>query len=417
MDHTPHQPSPTDARRRDRVPARRRALVVGAVALALSAGASTVLTVDALASTSAVAVAHDRHGRGQDGTGQSQQQQPTTDAATAQEQTGVVDVDTVLDYGTGQAAGTGVVLTPAGEILTNNHVVQGSTSISVTDVTSGRTYTARVVGTDATDDVAVLQLDGASGLTPAGLASPAAQAAVGPGTAVTAVGNAGGTGGTPSAAGGTVVALGRTITAADETSSNSENLSGLIEVQAGVESGDSGGPLYANGAVVGIDTAASTSEGPEYRTAADSGSATPTTGYAIPIGTALQIAGQITSGVRNGTVHQGYPAFLGVQVASDAASAADAGGAEATGPDATGATDSQDGAPIAGVVTGSPAASAGLTAGDVIVSVDGQSISGADQLSSALAGHRVGDQVRVGWLDQSGTTHTATITLAAGPAA
>lgn len=321
MDHTPLQPPSTDDHARPDPGRRpRRALVVGAVALALTVGASTAAAVDPVASpTSVVAAVPDRHGVGGDGSGPS----PQITAATAQEQRGVVDIDTVLDYGTGEAAGTGIVLTPDGDILTNNHVVEGSTSIRVTDVTSRRTYAATVVGTDATDDVAVLHLQGASGLHPATLASADAQDAVTAGTPVTAVGNAGGTGGTPSAAEGTVLALGRTITASDETSSSdSENLAGMIEVQAAIESGDSGGPLYANGAVIGIDTAASASSGPSYRTAADAQPATPATGYAIPIGKALQIARQITSGVANATIHQGYPAFLGVQVASDAVDAA-----------------------------------------------------------------------------------------------
>ncbi|NMO91330.1 S1C family serine protease [Actinomycetospora sp. TBRC 11914] len=400
------QTDPSRPRPPHRAARRRRALVVGAVALALTVGASTGAALDAIASpTTTAAAVPDRHGvgGGQGGDGQSQQ---TGTPATAQEQTGVVDVDTVLDYGTGEAAGTGIVLTAGGEILTNNHVVEGSTAIHVTDVTSGRTYTATVVGTDATDDVAVLALQGASGLTPATLASADAQGAVRAGTAVTAVGNAGGTGGTPSAAPGTVLALGQTITASDETSaSDSENLAGMIEVDAAVQSGDSGGPLYADGAVIGIDTAASASSGPGYRTAADEQAAAPTTGYAIPIGKALQIAQQITSGVDDGTVHQGYPAFLGVQVASQAVEQTSEGAGAA------------DGAPLTGVVSGSPAASAGLAAGDTVTAVDGQSTASADQLSSALAGHHVGDRVQVSWTDQAGTSHTATVTLAAGPAA
>jgi S1-C subfamily serine protease len=409
MDRTPQPPHTDDHRRPD--PGRRggRALLVGAVALALTAGVSTAAALDAVAGPTTVAAAAvpDRHGYGY-GSGSDQPPQHAT-TATAQQQTGVVDVNTVLDYGTGEAAGTGIVLTPDGEILTNNHVVEGSTSITVTDVTSGKTYAATVVGTDATDDVAVIRLQGASGLTPATLASTDAQNAVTTGTPVTAVGNAGGTGGTPSAAAGTVVALGQTITASDETSTaDSENLAGMIEVQAGIESGDSGGPLYANGAVIGVDTAASSSSGPSYRTAADSRGAEPTTGYAIPIGKALQIAGQITSGVSNETVHQGYPPFLGVQVASDAVDAASS---------ATGGSGGDGGAQIAGVVTGSPAASAGLAAGDTVVAVDGQSVSGADQLTSALATHHVGDRVQVSWVDRSGSTQSATITLAAGPAA
>ncbi|GAA1849946.1 hypothetical protein GCM10009836_32110 [Pseudonocardia ailaonensis] len=324
--------------------------------------------------------------------------------ATAQESVGVVDVTTVLDYGEGRAAGTGIVLTGDGEILTNNHVVQDSTSITVTLVSTGASYTATVVGTDATDDVAVLQLKDASGLTPAVLASPSAQAGVTAGTAVTAVGNAGGTGGTPSAADGTVLALGQTITAGDETGGNSERLDGMIEVAADIEAGDSGGPLYAGGAVVGIDTAASASSTPTFHTASTSAN-TGTTGYAIPIGTALDIAQRIVAGERSDTIQQGYPAFLGVELSSSGTS----GGAGAGIPAA--------GATISGVVDGSPAASAGLAAGDVVTAVDGTTVGNADDLGAALTSHSPGDQVRITWTDQAGATHSATVTLAAGPAA
>jgi S1-C subfamily serine protease len=395
MDRASHHPQDDDARR-----ARHRRRAAAAVlALGLSVGVGTVVTAGATTATVAAA-SPTRHGgtggSGQGGSGQagSGQTQRSGTPATAQEQTGVVDVDTVLDYGTGEAAGTGIVLTPTGEILTNNHVVQGSTSITVTDVATGTKYPASVVGTDAGDDVAVLRLQGASGLTPAVLASPTA--AVAPGTAVTAVGNAGGTGGTPSAASGTVLALGQDITAGDETASSSENLHGLIEVGASVVAGDSGGPLYAGGAVVGMDTAASAPSGPRYEQTADS---TATTGYAIPIGTALQIAGQITSGVDNGTIHQGSPAFLGVEVASGTTGSA-AGGA-----------------PVSGVLRGSPAESAGLTPGDVITSVDGSAVTGPDQLSAGLSTHHVGDQVSLTWVDQAGTSHSGTATLTTGPAA
>jgi len=292
---------------------------------------------------------------------------------------GVVNVDTVLNYGSGKAAGTGIVLTAAGEILTNNHVISGSTSITVTIVSTGKSYTARVVGTDPTDDVAVLQLSGASGLATAKLGN---SAGVEVGDAVTAVGNAGGTG-TPAAAAGNVTALDQSITATDENGDNPENLTGLIETDAQVQAGDSGGPLYdADNTVVGIDTAAS----------ADRGGAA-TTGYAIPIATATRIADLIESGTDNTTVHQGYPAFLGVQLADGA-----------TTPT------------ITGVVDGSAAAKAGLGAGDRITAVGGTRITTATGLHNALAAHDPGDQVRISWVDASGTSHTATVTLGTGPA-
>jgi S1-C subfamily serine protease len=304
----------------------------------------------------------------------------TTREATDAESVGVVDITTVIDYGSAEAAGTGIVLTSNGEILTNNHVVDGATKITVTVVSTGRSYAASVVGTDATDDVAVLQLSGASGLSTVTVSSDA----VSVGDAVTAVGNAGGTGGTLTAATGTVTALNQTITASDEGGSDSEQLTGMIQVDADIQAGDSGGPLYASdGEVVGIDTAAS------------SGQTADTVGFAIPIATAVSIADRIESGEDSATIQQGTPAFLGVQLAQDTAGAAT----------------------ISGVVDGSPAAQAGLQAGDTITAVGGTTVDSADALSAALAEQDPGDQVRVTWVDSTGTTHTATITLVAGPAA
>ena len=304
----------------------------------------------------------------------------TSREATDAESVGVVDITTVIDYGQAEAAGTGVVLTANGEILTNNHVVAGATKVTVTVVSTGQSYAANVVGTDATDDVAVLQLSGASGLNTAKLSSDD----VSVGDAVTAVGNAGGTGGTPTAATGTVTAVNQSITASDEGGSDPEQLTGMIQVDADIQAGDSGGPLYASdGEVVGIDTAAS------------SGQSDSTVGFAIPIDKATSIADRIESGEDSATIRQGTPAFLGVQLAQDT-----------TG-----------GATISGVVGGSPAADAGLQAGDTITAVGGTTVDSADALSAALAKQNTGDQVRVTWVDSTGTSHTATITLVAGPAA
>jgi S1-C subfamily serine protease len=301
----------------------------------------------------------------------------TTGTATAQQEIGVVDINTVLGYQEAAAAGTGLVLTSTGEILTNNHVIDGATSIKVTVVTSGATYTATVVGTDPTADVAVLQLSNASGLQTAHLST--AQATVG--EAVTAVGNAGGTGGTPSSATGTVTALGQSITAADQGGGNAEQLSGLIETNADIQAGDSGGPLFDSAdEVIGIDTAASSGQRVQ--------------GYAIPISTAVSIARQIEAGVSSATIHQGYPAFLGVSVE----------------PDGDG------GALIAGVLSGGPAASAGITAGDVVTAVGGTGITSPSELSTALATYRPGQTVTVTWTAQDGSSQSAAVTLARGPA-
>ena len=302
----------------------------------------------------------------------------------------VVDINTQLGYRGGAAAGTGIVLTSTGEVLTNNHVIEGATSISVTDVGNGRTYSATVVGTDPSADVAVIKLTGASGLSTARLGS---SSSVSVGDAVVAVGNAGGTGGTPSAASGSVTALGQSITASDEAAGSSEQLTGLIQTDASLQPGDSGGPLVdSSGRVIGIDTAASS--GFQFQTGASQS-------FAVPIDEALSIARQIESGHASPTVHIGASAFLGIEV----------------GPADNGGSTGGSGAAVLGVVPGTPADQAGLARGDVITEVRGQGIDSPATLSSVLAQHHPGDRVQVTWTDSSAQQHSATIQLATGPAA
>ncbi|WP_081416302.1 S1C family serine protease [Gryllotalpicola ginsengisoli] len=337
--------------------------------------------------------------QGQTGTTTSE----TQTEATADQQQGIVLIDTTLGYESSEAAGTGMVLTSSGEVLTNNHVIEGATSISVEIPTTGKTYTATVVGTDATDDVAVLQLKDASGLTTADL-DTAGDVHVG--DDVIGVGNAGG-GGELLAAEGEVTALDQSITTEAEGSVASESLTGLIETDAAIEAGDSGGPLYdADGEVIGMDTAA-----------AASGAAQ---GYAIPIDDALSIAEKIVAGQSGDGIVIGYPAFLGVEITDDSAesgSAAGGFGASAGSSAQFGDSSTVAGAQIAGVVSGGPAAAAGLEAGDVITALDGQAISSSDDLTAALAEHEPGDRVTVTWTDTAGASHTATVTLTEGPAA
>jgi S1-C subfamily serine protease len=299
----------------------------------------------------------------------------------------LVDINTVIDYGAGEAAGTGIVLTANGEVLTNNHVIDGATSISVTDVGNGKTYKATVVGYNRTSDVAVIQLQNASGLQTASIGD---SSSVKVGQAVVAVGNAGGAGGTPSVAGGSVTSLNQSITASDEGGGNSEQLHGLIEINANIQPGDSGGSLVnTSGQVIGIDTAASS--GLSFQSAT-------TNGFAIPINTATSIASQIESGQASATVHIGASAFLGVRVA----------------PASTG---SATGAVVEGTLSGTPAATAGLTSGDVITAVSGQTITSANALTGIMTQHHPGDQITLTWTDSSGHQHSATVTLTSGPAA
>jgi S1-C subfamily serine protease len=305
----------------------------------------------------------------------------------------LVDIVSTDGYQGARSAGTGIVLTSNGEVLTNNHVISGATSIKVTDVGNGRTYTAKVVGYDASDDVAVLQLQGASGLTTASLGNSSTMQA---GENVTALGNAGGKGGTPSVASGTVTALNQSITASDESSGSSEQLSGLIETNADIQPGDSGGALVnSHGQVIGMNTAASSSFQFQGQTGQERA-------YAIPINHALSIANQIEKGTGSADVHIGATAFLGVAVSSQSGGFGGSGGS---------------GAVIAQVVSGSPAARAGLTAGDEITSVGGQQISSAKDVAHALVKYHPGDSVPVSWVDQTGQSHTANVTVTTGPAA
>src|SRR5207302_1093990 len=171
---------------------------------------------------------------------------------------------------------------------------------------------------DASRDVAVIQLQNASGLTTANLGDSSSVQA---GDTVTALGNAGGKGGTPSVATGTVTALNQGITASDEGSgANSEQLTGLIETNADIQPGDSGGALVNSfGQVIGMNTAASS--GTQFQ----SQSGQPAEqAYAIPIDKAESIAKQIEAGQGSSTVHIGATAFLGIE--TDGSGSGDSGG-------------------------------------------------------------------------------------------
>jgi S1-C subfamily serine protease len=289
-----------------------------------------------------------------------------------------------------------------------------------------------VVGYDASKDVAVIQLQNASGLTTANLGD---SSSVQSGDAVTALGNAGGKGGTPSVATGAVTALNQGITASDEGSgANSEQLTGLIETNANIQPGDSGGALVNSfGQVIGMNTAASS--GTQFQSESGQSAAQ---AYAIPIDNAETIAKQVEAGQGSSTVHIGATAFLGIETdgsnsgSGSGSGSGDSGGfggfgdgsgfggfgsqGDGSGTNGSGSGTSS-GVTIAGALSGSPAANAGLTQGDTITSVDGQTVSSATDIQQILVKHHPGDKVSISWLDQSGQSQTTTVTLANGPAA
>ncbi len=314
---------------------------------------------------------------------------PQQAAAAAAVSKGLVDVNTTIGYDGAQGAGTGIVLSADGLVLTNHHVVTGSTAIRATDVGNGQTYDATVLGYDSTHDVAVLRLKGASGLTVAPLG---ASSTVKVGDDVVAVGNAGGVGGTPRAVPGTVRALDQQITVQDERDGSPKRLTGLIQFDAAIQPGDSGGAVVDSaGKVVGVVTAGSAG-------AASGDSTTAVDGFAVPIDQARSIAQQIIEGRSSSTVHIGVTGFLGVQLVPGS-------------PQGT----STAGVQVAGVVPGSPAERAGIQRGDVVTAVDGHDVASAAALHTALDPHRSGDTVTVAWTDASGKKHSARVRLGSGP--
>lgn len=293
--------------------------------------------------------------------------------ASAEQSTGIVQITSTLTNGTG--AGTGLVLDADGTIVTNHHVVAGATRIEVTVVSTGRTYSATYVGGDPVADVAVLRLEGASGLTPVDLSDDAARV----GDEITAVGDAGGDGGSLTAAPGTVSALGQDITV-EATDGSSSQLTDLIRMDAYVVPGDSGGAvLDDDGDVVGMNVAASSGT-------------RDVTGYAIPIATVASIVDQIEAGDESGNVELGYSGYLGVGLDPSASTAL-----------------------VAQVVDDTAAEEAGLAVGDTVTAVDGEAVRTADALRSAISAHDAGDRVTITWTTSSGSTESATVTLGEGP--
>jgi len=266
-----------------------------------------------------------------------------------------------------QAQGSGFVYDSAGHVVTNYHVVQDATSLTVT-LADGSTYDATVVGTDPSSDLAVIKVDAPSDkLQPLSLGD-SGDVAVGDG--VVAIGSPYGLEETVTS--GIVSALGRTI-----ESTNGYSIPGTIQTDAAINHGNSGGPLFdLNGRVIGVNS----------QIESESGGNTGV-GFAIPSNTVRSVADQLIAG---GQVEHAY---LGVSLQ---------------------ATTDGSGAQIGSVTDGSPAAKAGLRAGDVVTALDGDAIDTADDLSAAVTAKSAGDEVTVTYT-RDGESHTAQVTLGTRP--
>ena len=266
---------------------------------------------------------------------------------------------------TERAQGSGFVYDAAGHVVTNEHVVDGADSVSVR-FWNGQTFRATVVGTDSSTDLAVLKVSAPSSiLHPLALGD---SGAVQVGQAVVAIGSPFGLEGTVTA--GIVSALHREMKAP-----NNFTITDSIQTDAAINHGNSGGPLLdLSGRVIGVNA----------QIESDSGG-NDGVGFAIPSNTVRSIVSQLISG---GTVKHAY---LGVGIANGS------GGVRLTE-----------------VRTGTPAATAGLRAGDVITAVGGNRVGQASDLSSAIDSKSPGDTVTLA-LERAGTTKTVRVTLAERP--
>jgi S1-C subfamily serine protease len=334
----------------------------------------------------------------------------------------IVDVTSTLRYDDETASGTGFIIDgKAGLVLTNNHVIRDATSVTARLVSTGQTYPARIVGADVSADIAVLQIEGPSGLPTAPIGD---SASLRPGSPVLAIGNQAGQGGPPTIAPGIINSLNRTIQANDGTSGFTETLHSMLQTSAQIEPGDSGGPLAdAAGAVVGVDTAA--------------GTGGVTVGYAIPIDGAMGVARQIAANRAVPGITLGVSGFLGVVMpstttSSPLAQAQGEHGLAAGSGSQSGQRDcleaesgavvpaaiapARSGALVDGVLCGTGAAAAGITAGDVITKVAGHPVASPDALTAIVTAYRPGTLVPVTWVSTSGTTKSSMVSLDVAPA-
>ena len=301
-----------------------------------------------------------------------------TAAISAKVSPGVVNINTTVAGG-GSAAGTGMVLTPDGEVLTNSHVIGGATDIRVEIGGSGTTRPAKVLGYSITEDVALIKVRNVSNLTTVTLGD---STRVTVNDRVVAIGNALGRGGNPAISPGVVAALNQTITAGDG-GGNAEILRNMIQIQAEIQPGDSGGPLVNTaGEVIGMNTAAAS----RYFRQSSANVA-----FAIPINDARAIAEQISQGKESASIHIGERGIIGVSIRSAA------------------------GAVVWAVEEGSPAEEAGIQPEDTITGVNSTTIRSAAELNAAMSPFQPGDRVTISWTDSAGEERSETVTLVLGP--
>ena len=343
---------------------------------------------------------------------------------------GLVDISSNLGYQGGQAAATGMVISSNGLVLTNNHVITDTTGLSATVVTTGQHFAAKWIGYNAKDDVAVIKLIGAHNLRTVPLGN---SSAVKIGDHVIAMGNAEGAGGAPAVA-GAITGMNQTITASDSGAGTSETLHNMLQTNAGIVQGDSGGALASTaGQVIGMNTAAATG---------NFGSTAQSVGYAIPINTAIRIARQIIAGRPGPNLQIGSTGFMGVLVPAGRASRVSNPGQQRKlqlKQDETGtsfpvqpsspvclANDLNAGVPravapvrsgalIIGELCGTPASKAGIVPGDVITSVGGRAVTSPSDLTTVMTGLRPGMSIRVDWVAVNGQRHQTTMVLAQAP--
>jgi S1-C subfamily serine protease len=412
---------------------RRFLIYVAVAALAASIGAGVTVAVDNQSATGQAPgiSSRDVPGPHNNASGSGATSSALNRAAVEKKvEPGLVDIISTLRYNSETAEGTGMIVSRSGLVLTNNHVIDQATNVTASLVlNAGRRYQARVVGYDAADDVALLQLVGAANLTPVSFGN---SAQVSLGTPVLALGNAEGQGGARPAE-GIINALNRRIQASDEGSGSTEDLTNMLQTNALIQQGDSGGALANNaGQVIGMITAANSS------TSSQTGQSGGTLGFAIPINSALSIARQIAGGKSSAKVYIGVPGFLGVEVAQSSSpnpqqQAIDEQQTGGGGPVPRGngaacqnengqitipahIAQAGPGALILGVLCGTTAQLKGIVPGDVITSVNGLAVTTPKSLTDITAKYHPGAVVSVTWVSISGAKHTSSMTLGSGPA-